>query len=490
MKIIEAIKSFFKIGVVGFGGGTALIPIIEKEILEKSLITAEQFDSDMVLQGITPGAFPIKTAVSVGLNHSAWGANALAYAVSLFGGISALIITAILSFASGEVLEQIGYISVGISAIITLIIFKFIIKTPAKSKNDKLLVMALILIAFTFIFTGNSEITGLIQQLTSTKITTYIPELSTVTALMLGFNFICFTKLRKNLNKINILRYTIGTIVTVLGVLCFCENPIIKSKILNYILIIIIVMMFSIVLISDIIANKKKKHEKYCFKRIFLAIVIASAPLIIMLIVVACLPFQGNLVEFVLSGITSVITTFGGGTAYISVSEGIFVAKGMVSAELFWEQVVPIGNALPGPLLVKMLASIGFLYANSFGASFAVSVVYGVLGFVIGVTTTVVSFLFLFMLYAMAKELKTFKVLTKGIMPLIGGLLLPTLIAMITNMLKVIMSTGVGLAISGLFLCLLIFICSIGMFKYKIKEICLIIMFGITSFGMLNIFAV
>ena len=41
-KLIQMTVSMLKIGLIGFGGGNALIPVIQKEIVEeKGLITGE-----------------------------------------------------------------------------------------------------------------------------------------------------------------------------------------------------------------------------------------------------------------------------------------------------------------------------------------------------------------------------------------------------------------------------------------------------------------
>ena len=48
----------FKIGCIGFGGGTALVPVIESEVVyEKKLIDKEEYTKDVIVANITPGAF-------------------------------------------------------------------------------------------------------------------------------------------------------------------------------------------------------------------------------------------------------------------------------------------------------------------------------------------------------------------------------------------------------------------------------------------------
>jgi chromate transport protein ChrA len=66
------------------------------------------------------------------------------------------------------------------------------------------------------------------------------------------------------------------------------------------------------------------------------------------------LPFLGLI-------LASTVTSFGGGEAYVGVADGFFVASGMVDTSVFYGQVVPIANALPGPILVKIAAGVAFL---------------------------------------------------------------------------------------------------------------------------------
>ena len=53
-KFRRFLRSMFYIGCIGFGGGSALIPIIEQEIAEKQGLDAKQnIDKDVVVASIT-----------------------------------------------------------------------------------------------------------------------------------------------------------------------------------------------------------------------------------------------------------------------------------------------------------------------------------------------------------------------------------------------------------------------------------------------------
>ncbi|MEW6087028.1 MAG: chromate transporter [bacterium] len=67
MLFIKLFLEFFKIGLFTFGGGYAMIPLIEKEIVNKyHWITAEQFIDIVAIAEMTPGPLAINSATFVG----------------------------------------------------------------------------------------------------------------------------------------------------------------------------------------------------------------------------------------------------------------------------------------------------------------------------------------------------------------------------------------------------------------------------------------
>lgn len=75
--------TFFKIGILGFGGGYAMMSMIMVEC-EKLSITAEQFADLNALDMVVPGPIAINAATYVGYLHSGfWGALSATIGVSL-----------------------------------------------------------------------------------------------------------------------------------------------------------------------------------------------------------------------------------------------------------------------------------------------------------------------------------------------------------------------------------------------------------------------
>lgn len=91
---------FFKIGLFSFGGGYAILSLIQREVVQNSSwITTGEFTEIVALSQITPGPIAINSATYIGYHITN---NVLGSVVSTFGVIlpSVLIIGLILIFLS------------------------------------------------------------------------------------------------------------------------------------------------------------------------------------------------------------------------------------------------------------------------------------------------------------------------------------------------------------------------------------------------------
>lgn len=64
--LLELLWSFFRIGLFSFGGGYAMIPLIQSEILHHGWLTAAQFADIVAIAEMTPGPIAINSATYVG----------------------------------------------------------------------------------------------------------------------------------------------------------------------------------------------------------------------------------------------------------------------------------------------------------------------------------------------------------------------------------------------------------------------------------------
>ncbi len=75
MIYLQLFLSFFKIGLFGFGGGLAILSLIQHEVLEYGWMTEKEFVDIVAISQVTPGPIGINCATYVGYTatQSVWG---------------------------------------------------------------------------------------------------------------------------------------------------------------------------------------------------------------------------------------------------------------------------------------------------------------------------------------------------------------------------------------------------------------------------------
>ncbi len=61
---------FFKIGLFGFGGGLAMLPLIFQSVQSFGIMTAEEFSNLVALSQVTPGPMAVNAATFVGFSYA------------------------------------------------------------------------------------------------------------------------------------------------------------------------------------------------------------------------------------------------------------------------------------------------------------------------------------------------------------------------------------------------------------------------------------
>ncbi|MFA5039867.1 MAG: chromate transporter [Candidatus Omnitrophota bacterium] len=109
MIILHLFLEFFKIGLFTFGGGYAMIPLIQKEVVDnRHWLTIEQFADVVVISEMTPGPFAVNSATFIGYRVGGfWGAvfGTLGVVLPSFLIILA-IVTTFLSFRENPVVRS------------------------------------------------------------------------------------------------------------------------------------------------------------------------------------------------------------------------------------------------------------------------------------------------------------------------------------------------------------------------------------------------
>ena len=108
MIVVKIFFEFFKIGLFTFGGGYAMIPLIEKEIVNKyQWLTTQQFIDLVAIAEMTPGPFAVNSATFVGYKVARfWGAAAATLGVVLPSFLIILLIsTVFFSFKDNNIVQ-------------------------------------------------------------------------------------------------------------------------------------------------------------------------------------------------------------------------------------------------------------------------------------------------------------------------------------------------------------------------------------------------
>lgn len=120
--------TFFKIGAFTFGGGYAMIPLIQREVSEKKKwITDEEILEIVAIAESTPGPIAINSATFVGYKCCGfWGAFACTLGVVLPSFLIILAISGILELVQD--LKAVKYAFMGIRAGVLALIIKALVK--------------------------------------------------------------------------------------------------------------------------------------------------------------------------------------------------------------------------------------------------------------------------------------------------------------------------------------------------------------------------
>ncbi|MBR1567905.1 MAG: chromate transporter, partial [Lachnospiraceae bacterium] len=155
------VMSMLKVGCIGFGGGSALIPVLQKEaVQDKGLITEEELDSNIVAASITPGALPVEMASGIGKKVGGfWGMYAGAAAMAFPGSFFVMLFLIFTSLLGPKILSQVNFASIGITTYIILILAEYIITTLKKARNNRGgMIQAMIVILTVWMFNGEKSI--------------------------------------------------------------------------------------------------------------------------------------------------------------------------------------------------------------------------------------------------------------------------------------------------------------------------------------------
>ena len=434
--------SFFKIGAIGFGGGTSLIPVIEHEMVEKrKQVTKEEYDSAVIAASITPGALPVEISAYIGKDVGGIKGMLLAPACMILPGVLlTVIMLATMDSVDAEVIKQIEILSIGITAFIFSMMTKYINGTFrwAGENNCKGAALAVVLCVF-FLSCGKSA--GKI--LTSFGLDwDAILSISTVHILAMAFFVICYA---------GSLRTKISYVVTVAGCILYVLFQS-KAQFMLQILddgdlcLVLFRVLQIVMLILSVygVSTTRDRYER--IEKVSPKGFIKECAVWFVILIIACIPayfMVPELVKYIGNGFISSLISFGGGDAYLTVADGMFVEKGMVSEEEFYGRLVILVNVLPGSILCKTLTGVGYYYGyNAAGMTAALLTAFA--GFVCSLIGSCFTMSIARYFFDTFENLKAFCVLKSWTKAIISGLLGTVILSLLYQCIEMAQSYHIG----------------------------------------------
>lgn len=137
MKIyLELLVSFFKVGIMTFGGGYAMLPILQREIVEnKRWATEEELADYFAIGQCTPGIIAVNTATFVGNKIKGIGGGIVATLALVLPSLIIISLLAGVIEAFSHIL-WVQYAFGGIRVCVCVLIFNAVIKLFKKSVVD------------------------------------------------------------------------------------------------------------------------------------------------------------------------------------------------------------------------------------------------------------------------------------------------------------------------------------------------------------------
>ncbi|MDX2376524.1 chromate transporter [Microbacterium sp. LRZ72] len=431
------VLSMSKVGVIGFGGGSALIPVVEKELVHPTRLREGEFVQDTVIANITPGALPVKIAALAGTQLSGkTAAVGGALAVAVPGTAATVALLAMFSVLGAGAISVIEYAALGISAFILYLLAHYVMKVLAPGGRLQLLPLAIAILAF--LLTGAGKTLALGHDLADLEPAWMLPELSALGLVLVALSGIAIVSLWQLLRGPRRAAATDPS-----------HAPAGARRALTGVLVFLLVCVAGF------------------------GVALAMSP-------------DGDTASLLGLILVSTVSSFGGGEAYVGVADGFFVVPGLVDSATFYGQIVPVANALPGPILVKIAAGVAYAVGAETG-SVIVGVALAAGAFLIAVGVCSALALMLLAGYDRARDSVFVHNISTYILPVICGLLASTSVSLLHASGRIAEGAGMppAVAIAGS----IVLAASVPFIHRvaKVPDILLIVAFGALSLGVLSI---
>lgn len=158
MLLLELFLTFAKVGVMTFGGGYAMLPILQREVVEnKKWATEEELADYFAIGQCTPGVIAVNTATFIGRKTAGIAGGVIATLGVVFPSL--VIITALAGviqlFAENPIVKN---AFAGIRVCVCVLIFNSVLKLGKSSIKDWVTTGIFAVILFLSVFTNISPV--------------------------------------------------------------------------------------------------------------------------------------------------------------------------------------------------------------------------------------------------------------------------------------------------------------------------------------------
>lgn len=374
-----------QVGITGFGGGAAMIPLLSHHLVSRQRVVDDHtFDTHTVVSNITPGAQPVKITAMAGTHTGpVWAPAAAAATVAFPATAVTVLLLATFTLLGPGAIEVVEFLAVGISVFVALVLVHYV----RKVLRSYTLLPSIGIMLLAFLATGTNQLVQAVGALVGQRWEPSLPQLSAVQVVLLA--------------------------LLATGVLAWFRRGRAAEV--------------------DAVGTSPASGR-----------VLRSAGLLTVVGVVAWgasfLVGAGRVVSLVA---LSTMSSFGGGAAYIGVADGFFVGGGLVSRTEFYGQAVPVANALPGPVLVKLASAVGYLDGAERGGV-GLGLLVATLCFLVAVASCSAFALVFLTAYSRLSSSSYVRALPGVVLPVICGFLLTTMVSMLNASVDIAGSAGVS----------------------------------------------
>lgn len=411
------LRIYGKVGCIGFGGGSALIPILEREtVTQGKLLSPAAYQDHVIVANITPGALPVKLAAAGGRQAGGLGwMAAAATMVSVPGVVGTVGLVAALSRVDSDILTQIEFLAVGIAVFIISLLVDYVGRVLRDCRKQGRLAPAALVALAVLLLTCGKEARALLGISGAP-----VFDLSTIHTLVLAFFIIFYiggTPTRVNA--------VVSAVTAALFLLCTGKASPIDAP---WVLPLLEGGMLALALYATLCSVREQRGRRAHTAGPWLEL---GAWLLVL--AAGCAPALLTISgtgAYLTSGLMSTVMSFGGGEAYLTVADGMFVTAGVITPEEFYSQLLPVANALPGPILSKLLTGVGYYVGLHATGTVGGGLCTALAGYAVSLAGSCGIFFCVMHLYRQFQGLPVFQTLKRWILPIICGLLLTTVLSM------------------------------------------------------------